>query len=107
MELLPYNKPDERGLYIGFVKTAFRPYDVAVTAALLIGKRHLGDELVVSSNGADAQWLDARRICQTVLGYGEWFGIVEEHVTEEETKREVTMRTLVGTIGIGAPEPGR
>src|SRR5713226_3530147 len=95
MKLRSHDKPDEYGLYINFVKTGFRPYDVAVTAALLIVKRHLGHQLVVESNGADAQWLDARRICQTVLGYGEWFGIVEEKITEEAPEREVTLRTLI------------
>jgi len=95
IKLRPYDEPDEHGLYINFVKTAFRPYDIAVTAALLIVKRYLGHQLVVASNGGDAQWLDARRICQKVLGYGEWFGIVEEKTIEESPEREVTSRILI------------
>ena len=66
--------PDDAGLCGEFVKTAFRPYDIAVTAALLIGKRHLGEDLVVNSNGADPQWRDAKELCQQALGYGDWFG---------------------------------
>jgi hypothetical protein len=91
---------DENGLYIEFVKTAFRQYDVAVTAALVIAKRHLKDRVIIYSDGGDCQWIDARRICQNVLGYGEWFGIVEERTVEEwpedpGRKRDVWVRTLV------------
>lgn len=94
------HKPDAAGLYIGYTKTAFRPYDIAVTAALLIAKKHLKDKLVIHSNGGDPQWADARRICQSVLGYGDWFGIVEEKVMEEwpgdpPNTMEILLCTLV------------
>ena len=82
-DLKPHYEPDESGLYCEYVKTGFRPYDVAITAALLIAKRHLGDRFIIESNGADAQWLDAKRICQPVLGYGDWFGIIEEPNAED------------------------
>lgn len=92
-------EPDANGLWIEYVKTGFRPYDVAVTATLLITKRNLKNEFVVYSDGADRQWSDAKRICQKALGYGEWFGIVEEPIEErclEETDvRKVLQRTLV------------
>ena len=39
---------DADALFIDFTKTGFRPYDVAVTAALLIAKRNLKDQLVVN-----------------------------------------------------------
>jgi hypothetical protein len=97
---LPRCLEAEEDPYIGFVKTGFRPYDVAVTAALLISKRHLKEEFTIHSDGGDAQWLDARQICQRVLGYGDWFGIVEELVEEDlpgnpVEKRQVRLRTLV------------
>ena len=100
LEIEPDRKPDENGLYLEYVKTAFRPYDVAVTAVLLIAKRHLRDRLVIHSDGGNRQWVDARRICQSVLGYGDWFGIVEEQIVEEwpgnpAGKRHVLLRTLV------------
>jgi len=95
-----HGDPDENGLYIDYVKTGFRPYDIAVTAALLIAKRHLKERFQIASNGGDCQWADARRICQRVLGYGDWFGIVEEAIVEEwpgdpPRTREVLVRTLV------------
>jgi hypothetical protein len=71
---------DSAGLFCDSVKTAFRPYDIGVTALLLIAKRHLGDRFVVHSNGGDGQWADAKRICQEVLGYGDWFGLIEEQI---------------------------
>lgn len=52
------------------VKTNFRPYDVAVTVMLLIARRHLGDRLIIESDGGQSQWWDARLLCQSVLGYG-------------------------------------
>jgi hypothetical protein len=57
----------------GFCKTAFKPYDVAVTAALLIAKHHWGESFEIRSCGSDAQWWDAKLICQRVLGYGALF----------------------------------
>lgn len=90
-----WNEPDEGGLYGEDVKTGFRPYDIAVTAVLLISKHYLGDLFVVHSNGADAQWSDARRICQRVLGYGDWFGIIEEKIIDQPGDREVNLRVLI------------
>lgn len=75
--------PEANGMYIGFTKTAFRPYDIAVTAALLIAKRNLKDQFIVHTDGTEQQWSDAKRICQEVLGYGDWFGIIEEPVEEQ------------------------
>ena len=75
-------EPNEDGLFGDFVKTAFRPYDIAVTAILLIAKRYLGQQFTIHSNGAGPQWGDAKRICQAVLGYGDWFWILEREVVE-------------------------
>lgn len=91
---------EEDGLYIDCVKTGFRPYDVGVTSVLLIAKRHLRDRFEIQSNGNDHHWADARRLCQRILGYGDWFGIVEQQIVEEwpgnpPRKRDVLLRTLV------------
>jgi len=56
--------------YFNFCKTAFRPYDVAVTACLLVAKHRLGELIRVRTDGEDPQWFDAKMLCQTVLGYG-------------------------------------
>jgi len=55
----------------GFCKTAFRLYDLAVTAFLVIAKHHLGANLTVETDGEPAHWADAFALCQAELGYGE------------------------------------
>jgi hypothetical protein len=95
-------KSDTNGLVFYWTKTAFKPYDIAVTAALLIAKRHLQNQLIIDSNGLDAQWADAKELCQQHLGYGAWFGIVEDPRTElwpglngTPVERTVRVRLLV------------
>ncbi len=63
-------EPKEDGLYFDFCKTAYKPYDLAVIAALTIAKHHLGDSIKVSSDGDTDQWTDGLWLCQQVLGYG-------------------------------------
>lgn len=58
------------GKYFQFCKTGFRPYDLAVTAFLVIAKHHLGNRLIVKSDGTIMHWMDAVKLCQDVLGYG-------------------------------------
>lgn len=81
----PYDweKPYPEG-WFDFCKTAFRPYDLAVTAFLIVARHHLGPKIVVRSDGDDEQWADAKMLCQVVLGYGLQYrltralGLVEE-----------------------------
>jgi hypothetical protein len=91
------------GLCWAFAKTGFRPYDLAVTSALLVAKRHIRERMIVETDGGELQWADAKELCQSVLGYGGSFGIVEERIREHRTdskgtatQREVLLRTLVG-----------
>jgi len=65
-----YNDPRCVGKYFQFCKTAFRPYDLAVTSFLVIAKHHLGERIIVRSDGTIAHWMDAVKLCQNVLGYG-------------------------------------
>jgi hypothetical protein len=57
-------------LWFNCCKTAFRPYDLAVITFLIIAKKHLKDQIKVSSDGTDANWFDGKMICQMMLGYG-------------------------------------
>lgn len=52
------------------LKTNFQPYDVMVTAFLLLCKYHLGDDFHVASDGGKPQWLDACMVLKRFLGYG-------------------------------------
>jgi hypothetical protein len=65
------------GKWFDFCKTAFKPYDWAVTAFLLIAKHYLADRLLVLSDGTSANWQDARLLCQVELGYGLSFQLDE------------------------------
>jgi hypothetical protein len=96
------DEEETRGLVFYWTKTAFKPYDIAVTAALIIAKRYLRERLVIHSDGLTPQWQDAKELCQQHLGYGDWFGIVEDprfelwpgpNGTQEEW--EVRVRLLV------------
>ncbi|PSR27615.1 MAG: hypothetical protein C7B46_19320 [Sulfobacillus benefaciens] len=55
-----------------FCKTARKPYDVAVTAALIVIKHHL-PTVRIMSDGNDDDWADGRMVCMTACGYGENF----------------------------------
>jgi hypothetical protein len=54
-------------------KTAFKPYDLAATAFLVIAKHHLGADVRVFSDGTLEHWKDAMLLCQDVLGWGNDF----------------------------------
>ncbi len=65
-----HNEPEKVGKYFDFCKTAFKPYDWAVTAFLLIARHYLSDSIIIRSDGTSANWQDARLLCQLELGYG-------------------------------------
>lgn len=67
---------NETPLWFNCAKTAFKPYDLAVTAALIICKHHCPD-IQVHSDGEDEHWQDAKMVCMEWLGYGEDFKIDE------------------------------
>ena len=79
-----WQKPDEQGRYFNFCKTAYKPYDLAVTVALVIAKHYLGDAIEVSSDGEMKDWQDAKDICEHFLGYGADFTLPKEDAIEEE-----------------------
>lgn len=58
-----YNK------YFDCTKTAYRPYDLIVTAVLIALKHHF-PECVVHSDGEEKDWLDGKILCNNYLGYG-------------------------------------
>ena len=74
------------GKWFEFTKTAFRPYDLAVIVFLIIAKHHLGNQILVSSDGEDGHWFDGKMMCQMVLGYGMEYSITKEGLTKEVIK---------------------
>jgi len=60
-----------KGKYFEFCKTAQKPYDLLVAAALIVLKRHLGDAIKVSSDGEiGEEWLNPKKFAQETLNYG-------------------------------------
>lgn len=80
MEADSYWQSNERhkDLFFNCTKTAFRPYDLAVTAFLIIAKHHLGERIIVSSDGEDENWMEAKQVCQAFLDYGMEYRLDEE-----------------------------
>lgn len=67
----PYtNQTKSHGMWFDFCKTAFKPYDLAVTACLVIAKHHFKNDIVVSSDGEMENWVEAMTLCEMELGYG-------------------------------------
>ena len=64
-----YREKWQVGKYFHFCKTAFRPYDLAVQCFLVIAKHHLGNKLIVSSDGDLNHWMEAITICKNAFGY--------------------------------------
>lgn len=69
------------GLYFTCCKTAYRPYDLAVTALLIIAKHHMGNDIIVSSDGEDENWLEGKQVCQAFLDYGLDYGLTGPEFT--------------------------
>ena len=75
------------GKYITVYQTAYKPYDLAVNVCLIIAKHHLGDHIVVMSNGIDAHWNDGRQLCRHFLGYGEGFMLETKNIMSKKKGR--------------------
>lgn len=50
-----------------FCKTAEKPYDMAVTASLILLKKELGDGVIIKSDGTWADWESGQLLYETVF----------------------------------------
>jgi len=66
-----YRQPDDDGKLFAFCKTAYKPYDTAVIACLIVLKHHLGESIRLSSDGDKNEWQAGLEAVQSVLNYGE------------------------------------
>jgi hypothetical protein len=64
--------------YLDCCKTAYKPYDLAVTTFLVIAKYHFEDDILLTSDGSQHDWMDAINLVDDFLGYGEVMTIEEE-----------------------------
>jgi len=72
------NPQNEIGKHFNCTKTAYKPYDLAVTVCLVIAKHHLGNDIVVHSDGTMENWHEAMMLCHHFLGYGKGFSLDDE-----------------------------
>jgi hypothetical protein len=63
----------EKGGYFCKCETQFKPYDLVVTAALVRLKERLPDEIFLSSDGQEAGFEDAKRLCRELFGWPRHF----------------------------------
>jgi hypothetical protein len=50
-----------------FCKTAGKPYDIAVTASLILLKKELGDAVIIKSDGTWADWESGQLLYESVF----------------------------------------
>jgi hypothetical protein len=60
-----------------YCKTEKMPYDICVQLILIILKQHFGDGIVISSDGSEDDWKQAKDLCQKILQYGIEFKLKE------------------------------
>ena len=68
----------ERGGYFSHCETGFKPYDLAVTSALVRLKERLGDEIRISSDGQERGFAEAKQICRELFGWESRFELEPE-----------------------------
>ena len=83
---LPGMRP--AGMVFEFCKTAHMPYDVAVVACLVVLKYHLGDAILVTSNGDISAWQDGIEIAALAGVEGAWDFVEADQSDAEEGLRE-------------------
>jgi len=72
--LASWHRPDG-GMFSSSCATHFKPYDLAVTAALIRLKEHLGGEITISSDGDETAFADAKRLCRELFGWHRNFAL--------------------------------
>lgn len=60
-----------------YCKTEKLPYDICVQLVLIIMKQHFNNRIIISSDGSEDDWKQAKEICQKILKYGIEFKLEE------------------------------
>ena len=80
------NKKDEfhkKLLHFEFCKTAQKPYDLPVTAVLILAVKHFKDDVKVSSDGDAADWQAGIELVNKTL----WYRMKAEDVPDGDYKK--------------------
>ena len=63
-----YVSRNEKGYVFTFCKTAYKPYDVVVTACLIALRYYMGNDVRVNSDGEKKDWFAGLRLAKDALG---------------------------------------
>lgn len=66
------------GRYFQSCETAYKPYDLAVTATLIRLKEHFPEQVSISSDGQEHAFEDAKRLCRQLFGWPKFFILEKE-----------------------------
>lgn len=80
----PRPDKDYGGRTFEFCKTNRKPYDLAVTACLIVLKHHLGKGLVIGSDGGAEDWEAAARLVHELFGADYLEGFNHKETSESE-----------------------
>ena len=87
------NPQNQIGKHFNCTKTAYKPYDLAVTVCLVIAKHHLGEDILIHSDGSMENWHEAMMLCHHFLGYGKGFSLDDEDSIPLDTTDSSAMVT--------------
>lgn len=94
-EFKKYYPMTKDGKIFQFVKTNRGTYDIGVQIVLIIAKQYLTDRIIVTSDGEEWHWQNAKELVQEHLGYGHDFSL-DESPSFEEMGMKVTWTTIDG-----------
>lgn len=87
------NPENEIGKHFACTKTAYKPYDLAVTVCLVIAKHHLGENIIIHSDGTMENWHEAMNLCHHFLKYGRGFCLDDDESAPLDITDSVAMVT--------------
>ena len=80
----PAEWASDKNIVFGFCKTAYKPYDVYVTASLLLAYLYLEDEITLNSDGGTGDWQGAVELINNTVGKEWGFGLEVTENSKEE-----------------------
>jgi hypothetical protein len=101
-----WDNANEHGQYGEFCKTAYRPYDIAVTACLLMLARRFGDSVTVSSDGGETHWREGQQLVLIACGvYPSVPQRVLRHASSEDVRSSESASAAATFIASLSPPP--
>lgn len=91
----PYeNENSYQSKYFNFCKTAYKPYDIAVTACLIALKHYLKSDVLINSDGDLNDWQDGALICDKLFNYGLSFNFDDTNHIKADPEPKLTLSDI-------------